>query len=105
MKTARSERYIEVKSRRVKNTIVRNTAGPFWGQTTQTSSSLSPERDCGSKGVNFYIEVKTRRAEYLVPGTHAHQRYPDISIGAWQTLLRTPLASTGGYPETPLGAG
>ena len=28
------------------------TAVPFWGQTTQTSSSLSPKPDCGSKGVN-----------------------------------------------------
>ena len=28
------------------------TAVPFWGQTTQSSSCLSPKRDCGSKGVN-----------------------------------------------------
>ena len=27
------------------------TADPFWGQTSQISSSLSPKRDCGSKGV------------------------------------------------------
>ena len=27
------------------------TAVPFWGQTTQISSSLSPKRDCGPKGV------------------------------------------------------
>ena len=25
---------------------------PFWGQTSQISSSLSPKRDCGFKGVN-----------------------------------------------------
>ena len=25
---------------------------PFWGQISQISSSLSPKRDCGSKGVN-----------------------------------------------------
>ena len=25
------------------------TAVPFWGQTTQISSSLSPQRDCGSE--------------------------------------------------------
>ena len=31
------------------------TAVPFWGQTTQTSSSLSPKRDCGSKGVKANI--------------------------------------------------
>ena len=28
------------------------TAVPLWGQTTQILSSLSPKRDCGSKGVN-----------------------------------------------------
>ena len=28
------------------------TAVPFWGQTTQISSSLSPKRGCGSKEVN-----------------------------------------------------
>ena len=28
------------------------TAVLFWGQTTQTSSSLTPERDCGPKRVN-----------------------------------------------------
>ena len=27
------------------------TAVPFWGQTTQISSSFSPKRDCGSTGV------------------------------------------------------
>ena len=27
------------------------TAVPLWGQSTQISSSLSPKRDCGSKGV------------------------------------------------------
>ena len=29
-----------------------STAVPFWGQTSQISGSLSPKRDCGSKGVN-----------------------------------------------------
>ena len=29
------------------------TAVSLWGQTTQISSSLSPKRDCGSKGVNI----------------------------------------------------
>ena len=27
------------------------TAVPFWGQSNQISSTLSPNRDCGSKGV------------------------------------------------------
>ena len=32
------------------------TSVPFWGQTSRISNSLSPKRDCGSKGVNslFY---------------------------------------------------
>ena len=30
---------------------VPRTAVPFRGQTSQISSSLSPKRDCGSKGV------------------------------------------------------
>ena len=29
------------------------TTVPFWGQTSQISSSLSPQRDCGSKGVRW----------------------------------------------------
>ena len=36
------------------------TAVPFWGQTTQFSSSLPPKRDCGSKGVKlFFLPVDT----------------------------------------------
>ena len=31
-------------------TIIFRTAVPFWGQTTWNLSSLSPKRDCGSKG-------------------------------------------------------
>ena len=31
------------------------TAVPVWGQTTQTSSSLSPKRDCGSVGVKIKV--------------------------------------------------
>ena len=59
--------YIEVKSRRVKITVPSNTAVPLLcGHTAQISSSVSPKRDCGSKGVNFFIEVKIWRAEYLL---------------------------------------
>ena len=29
------------------------TAVPFWGQTIQSPTSLSPHRDCGYKGVNI----------------------------------------------------
>ena len=31
------------------------TAVPFWGQTTQISSSFVPKRDRGSKGVNVVV--------------------------------------------------
>ena len=31
------------------------TAVPFWGQTTQLLSNLSPKRDCGSKGVKLLL--------------------------------------------------
>ena len=31
------------------------TAVPFWGQTSQISSGLSPIRDCGSKGVKCIV--------------------------------------------------
>ena len=41
------------------------TAVPFWGQTTQTSSSLSPKRDCGSKGVNEILNI-SRAAVYTL---------------------------------------
>ena len=33
------------------------TAVSLWGQTTQISSSLSPKRDCGSKGVNKVLTL------------------------------------------------
>ena len=40
------------------------TTVPFWGQTTQISSSLSPKRDCGSKGV----KVEQRTYSFKVQG-------------------------------------
>ena len=40
------------------------TAVPFWEQSTQISSSLSPKRDCGPKRVNtWYLQ---QRCEVLV---------------------------------------
>ena len=38
-------------------------AVPFWGQTSHISSSLSPKRDCGSKGVSKMLpdSVLTQR--------------------------------------------
>ena len=40
------------------------TAIPFWGQTTLISSSLSPKRDCGSKGVKDYPGLGNRSIIY-----------------------------------------
>ena len=36
------------------------TVDPFWGQTTQISSSLFPKRDYGSKGVKEPVRQKRR---------------------------------------------
>ena len=36
------------------------TAFPFWGQTNQRSSSLSPKRDCGSKWVELVLPSGSR---------------------------------------------
>ena len=44
------------------------TAVPFWGQTTQIISNLSPKRDCGPKRVNtavlIVIVVKSKKGLY-----------------------------------------
>ena len=37
------------------------TAVPFWGQTTQILSSLSPKRDCGYKRVNIVVLLTTAK--------------------------------------------
>ena len=36
-----------------------STAVPFWGQTSQFSSVLSPKRDCGPKGAKFSTSSRT----------------------------------------------
>ena len=51
-------------------------AVPFWGQTTNSLSSLSPKRDCGSKGVNSIIA----KTPFVVRG-HV------LLVGAGLTLL------------------
>ena len=46
----------------------------FWGQSTQISSSLSPNRDCGSKRVNTFgtavVVVQFQGPAWLVPLRH-----------------------------------
>ena len=48
------------------------TAVPFWGQSSQISSSFVPKRDSGSKGVKIIVVCRTLRAlakiNYIVPG-------------------------------------
>ena len=39
------------------------TAVPFWGQTIQSPSTLSPKRDCGSKGVKRDTDLREIRIE------------------------------------------
>ena len=44
------------------------TAVPFWGQFTQISSSLSPKRDWGSKGVNATdSNARNNGIGYVIP--------------------------------------
>ena len=38
-------------------------AVPFWGQTSQISSSLFPKRDCGSKGVKVVQSTRVSRSK------------------------------------------
>ena len=64
------------------------TAVSIWGQTTQTSSSLSPKRDCGSKGVKaclgFYLV-------YYVPyGVMRHALLFDKTMPYWVLTLLDP---------------
>ena len=45
----------------------------FWGQTSQIPSSLSPKRDCGSKGVNLSVRLSSIptmpfRFDFTLPG-------------------------------------
>ena len=41
------------------------TAAPFWGQTAQRLSSLSPKRDCGSK-TGFKVNPSSRHCFFFV---------------------------------------
>ena len=47
------------------------TAVPCWGQTSEISSSLSPKRDCGSKGVKFVTAVDVQILEKYAWGVSA----------------------------------
>ena len=42
------------------------TAVPFWGQSSQISSSFVPKRDCGSKGVKLRSESDEKKQEKQV---------------------------------------
>ena len=56
------------------------TAVPFWGQTTQILSSLSPKRGCGSKGVK--VEHRTYfwvALDHLLP-KHAFFGVESLSV-------------------------
>ena len=55
------------------------TAVPFWGQTTQISSSLSPKQDCGSEGVKIPLAWPSVCLHtYYMPGIYIHARVQDI---------------------------
>ena len=45
----------------------------MWGQTTQISSSLSPKRDCGSKGVKANA-LQRALPDFLLPAATRFRR-------------------------------
>ena len=51
------------------------TAVPFWGQTNQNSSSLSPKRDCGSKRV-CCLTCQARRRHYTAAVRYTARYFP-----------------------------
>ena len=68
------------------------TAAPFWGQTSQILSSMSPKRDSGSKGVkragSFSYTVKWRENN---PGVRFNGFFRGIAFGfgAWVIRQKT----------------
>ena len=75
------------------------TAVPFWGQTNQISSSLSPKRDCGCKGVmnvQSLPAVLVRKVKDLL-----YVNMDTQTVLAWQGRAVCQY----GYPNGPCMAG
>ena len=81
------------------------TAVPFWGQTSQISSSLSPKRDWGSKGVKerrgvCAHSVHGRSRMIVDPCTPA---MPGRSTSGFHRPGRQLLAPSANHPEAREG--
>ena len=63
------------------------TAVPFWGQTSQISSSFVPKRDRGSKGVKYSCDVY--QVSYTWYMMHTQYRYDAMSEPYSSFLLTT----------------
>ena len=63
------------------------TAVPFWGQTSQILSSLSPKRDWGSKGVKK--QENCSRLDHLVSETPLLYVILKVYRLGWRRLART----------------
>ena len=61
------------------------TAVPFWGQTSQKISKLSPKRDWGSKGVRSYLVFNMAPRNRNIPS------YNDISLFLVRCVLSRPF--------------
>ena len=83
-----------VYSHRTQKLIVNplRTAVLFWGQTTQFSSSLSPKRDCGSKG------VKGERKLVVLLGVRDSERNKNDDYGAVKTVHEQTVSSERSEP-------
>ena len=65
------------------------TAVPYhmWGQTTQILSSLSPKRDCGSKGVNPFRTAVPLRGQ-ITPNNISSSFSPKRDCGSEESRVQ-----------------
>ena len=65
------------------------TAVPFWGQTSQIPCSLSPKRDCGSKGVNGILAVLAADAHILPSANISGAQFSVLTIIVFVHIIGT----------------
>ena len=69
------------------------TAVPFWGQTSQISSSLSPKRDCGPK------RVKNIPRQCLITSSRTRFFYGLPLVAIWKTFSGRHVLVPGVYVD------
>ena len=74
-------------------TPLHSTAVPFWGQTGQSPSSLSPKRDCGPKGGKDLCLVFARRRTHLKRSARNLALIEPIRLSQRAAALRRPSAN------------